>query len=421
LDLKRSFSNNSLLIFLTLCIISLVVIDSVRRDQLSVKDGDVIVLSMAYSSEKRGWIEHLTNRFVDHWHDNDLGDGKDIHVQFNAFGSRESLIQILSGGLKPVIWSPAASLWVPLFDWMWQEQYDSSIITSFSSIVFSPIVIGTWQSYADEHNITGFASLHQLALDGSLLFAHTDPQLSNSGYMGVILELCAAIDGSPEDITYDKETGIGTLTNSTVKQWVRELEKTAVHYGSSTGFLAKRAALGGPSEINAFIVYENLIIENNKQGLEEQWGDKLVAIYPEDGTLFSDHPFTILDADWVSEEQKEAAQIFLDFIKTTKIQELAPQYGLRPTVPISPSVIHEHFSEEMGVQEIIPVDQFNISLVDPEVINRIPDFWLSVKATSLVSNAGQNSLITYNGSFIASWLLTPIVLSVIILKRRKRL
>ena len=32
----------------------------------------------------------------------------------------------------------------------------------------------------------------------------------------------------------------------------------------------------------------------------------LVAIYPEEGTLYSDNPFFILDAEWVSDDQREA-------------------------------------------------------------------------------------------------------------------
>ena len=41
----------------------------------------------------------------------------------------------------------------------------------------------------------------------------------------------------------------------------------------------------------------------------------LVAIYPKDGTLLSDNPFVILDADGVTAEKKAAAADFLTFVR----------------------------------------------------------------------------------------------------------
>jgi Ca-activated chloride channel family protein len=62
----------------------------------------------------------------------------------------------------------------------------------------------------------------------------------------------------------------------------------------------------------------------------------LVAIYPVEGTFWSDHPFSVLDADWVDGEAREAAGILLASLKTRSAQQQALALGFRPVDPAIP-------------------------------------------------------------------------------------
>ena len=44
----------------------------------------------------------------------------------------------------------------------------------------------------------------------------------------------------------------------------------------------------------------------------------LVAIYPEEGTLYSDNPLFVLDAEWVDDDEAEGAQQFIDFVQRAR-------------------------------------------------------------------------------------------------------
>ena len=57
---------------------------------------------------------------------------------------------------------------------------------------------------------------------------------------------------------------------------------------------------------------------------------KLVAIYPNEGTFWADHPYAVLNADWVSAEQRQAARQLLDFLRAPAQQKLALNAGFRP-------------------------------------------------------------------------------------------
>jgi Ca-activated chloride channel family protein len=71
----------------------------------------------------------------------------------------------------------------------------------------------------------------------------------------------------------------------------------------------------------------------------------LVAIYPKEGTLFSDSPFYVLNADWVTQEKKDAAKQFGDFVQGEENQKKALQYNFRPGNPkvaIGPPIVTQN-------------------------------------------------------------------------------
>ena len=57
---------------------------------------------------------------------------------------------------------------------------------------------------------------------------------------------------------------------------------------------------------------------------------QLVFIFPSKGTYWTEQPYCILDGEWVSAPQKEAAKIFRDYLLARPQQELAINYYLRP-------------------------------------------------------------------------------------------
>ena len=56
----------------------------------------------------------------------------------------------------------------------------------------------------------------------------------------------------------------------------------------------------------------------------------LVFIFPAHGTFWAQHPYCILDAEWVTQEQHEAARLYEDYLLAPEQQALAVDKGLRP-------------------------------------------------------------------------------------------
>src|SRR3546814_11449136 len=97
----------------------------------------------------------------------------------------------------------------------------------------------------------------------------------------------------------------------------------------------------------------------------------LVAIYPEEGTLYSDNPLIVLDADWVDADEKAAAARFVEFAQRPENQERVLEFGFRPGNP--------------DVAVTAPVDRANgvdptqpqplLEVPSPEVTVAVLDAW----------------------------------------------
>ncbi len=101
----------------------------------------------------------------------------------------------------------------------------------------------------------------------------------------------------------------------------------------STGQFMTDMIRFGPSKYDIAVVYENLAISQieNAQG---RWGN--LKIYYPTTTLWSDHPIAVVNADWVTPAQKAAAKVWIDYLKSRPMQELALSFGFRPADPTVP-------------------------------------------------------------------------------------
>ena len=352
------------------------------------EDGEgYIQITFIYSSEKSTWIGETQSEFEAYWNAKCADDPslKSVKLNFQPYGSGSSLIALLNGEIKPVIWSPASSIWVPLLNSKWKDltNTDGDIVknTSVSTIVYSPVVIATWEDFNATHDIKGIHDLHDLivAHPGVVKMAHTDPRSSNSGFMAMIMMTGAYLGGSnTENITMDD------ITDDDLIQWMTEVESSAIQYGESTGFLGRTMRDNGPESLNIAFLYEN-VIQDYCTVAEENFGQKMVAIYPEEGSLYSDHPFCVLDAEWVSDEQRMVANEYIEFISSKEMVTKAISTGFRPinstllADPVVNEVYLAAFNENYGVTSDQGLINELVPPADGSIIARIPDLWLMTR------------------------------------------
>jgi Ca-activated chloride channel family protein len=289
-----------------------------------------ILVRFVYSTEKTAFMAALVERF------NASGprvSGRPVFVDGSAIASGAAEQRIAAGTLKPVVWSPASSLWGRLLNY----DADRTLAPASSpSLMRTPLVIAMWEPMARAmgwpRTPIGFGDLLRLARSragwgaygrpdlGPFKLVHTNPDFSTSGLEAVVAEYYAATG---------RRSGLTTndVTASRARLQVRDLERSIVHYGDTTPFVAERMRKEGTGYASAVAMEETTLLHFNRG---RSGADRLVAVYPSEGTFFSDNPFMVLDAPWVRPEQARAAAAFQRFLLAQITPEVARRYFFQP-------------------------------------------------------------------------------------------
>ena len=331
--------------------------------------GPPVALSILYGSEKKTWLEEAATAFEQSGAT--TKSGRPIDVVPKAMGSGEAALAILDGSEKPHVFSPASGAYITLLneDWLSSAQTPRTkpIAPAGDPLVLSPIVIAMWRPMAEAlgwpGKPLGWADVIKVSRDpkgwatlghpewGAFKLGHTHPAFSNSGLLSVLAEAYAGA-GKQRGLTAADVAGKET------RAFVQAVEGAIVHYGKSTGFFAEKMLERGPAYMSAAVLYENLVIES--YGKNQDPGMPLVALYPSEGTFWSDHPYSVLDADWVGPEEREAAAAFLAFLKARPQQERALALGFRPGDP--------------SIAMAAPIDaDHGVDPKQPETLLEVPD------------------------------------------------
>ena len=311
--------------------------------QCSAHSSNPVMLTMYYGSEKEAWINDVVADFNSR--NITACDGR-ITVKATPIGSGQSMQEILNGTIQPDIWSPAGGVWLGRLNAQWEAKHGSDLIdtgaTASPSLVTSPVVIAMWKPEAEAlgwpNKAIGWADIAALSTNpqgwaayghpefGDFKFGHTHPDYSNSGLDAVIAENYAAV-GKVRGLT------AADVNNSKTRDFVANVESSIIHYGDSTGFFADKMFSNGPNYLSATVMYESLVVQANDGKTYPHLAYPVVAIYPKEGTFYSDHPFAILQASWVTPAKKAAALALRNFLLAPAQQRKALQYGFRPADP----------------------------------------------------------------------------------------
>jgi Ca-activated chloride channel homolog len=320
------------------------------------REGDCVVIQLAASSEKAALLRDLAAEYED---EDGEADGRCAGVEVTSKASGGAMDALARGwdeavdGPRPDVWSPAASSWTVLLRQATSTSDEPDLIgeVDLPSIAQTPLVIAMPQPMAETlgwpEAELGWGDVLALAKDpqgwgafdrpwGAFKLGKTHPGFSTSGLHATVGAYFAAT-GLASDLSQ------ADLARPEVQEYVRDVENAVVHYGDTTltflSNLQKADAAGqGLSYVSAVTVEEKSVWDYNQgnpTGDPQTLGDAdpprtpLVAIYPKEGTLISDNPYVVLQADWVDDAKRAVAQDFLEFVQTDEAQRRFGEFGFR--------------------------------------------------------------------------------------------
>ena len=306
-------------------------------------------LFFTYSSEKKDWVKDVTATFNQGGYKTKAG--KLIYVDAIAEGSGDCIDGIINDTQKADVVSPASEAFVRLGNTQGRAKLGREVIGPTQNLVLAPVVIGIWEPMAKAlgwpDKPIGWSDILALATDnqgwatyghpewGKFKFGHTHPEYSNSGLVSLVAIAYAAV-GKTTSLE------INDLIDPKVGDFIKGIENSVLHYGSSTGFFAKKMFANGPRYLSAAVMYESLVVQSYS---EPNMAFPVVAVYPKEGTFWSDHPAGIVDREWVTPEKREAADVYIKFLLDKPQQLTALKYGFRPgptEMPVGPPIDSTH-------------------------------------------------------------------------------
>ena len=356
--------------------------------ELLLPPPEPVVISVLYSTEKEAWLKEAASAFES---SGAQIDGHPITVQLEPMGSREMYLAVLDGSRQPDMISPASMLQVAILQDLSAAQNGAALVNpadqvNCRSVVTTPLVLVAWKERADV--LWGQApgpelwkELQKVVVDpngwaaynhpewGYLKFGHTNPLRSNSGFMTILLMTYGY---------YGRTSGLEAgeiLSNPEYQQWFLDFERTISQFEPSTGPLMQKMIAYGPSTYDLTAVYEANAIEQADNAVG-RYGE--LRVYYPPASIWSDHPFCVVSAPWVSSQKAGAARQFLDYLSSRPMQELALlKYGFRPAdagIPLDqPGSPFQRYTANGFLADISSIPA--VEVPPGNVLNTLLEFW----------------------------------------------
>ena len=372
-------------------------------DEGGFADDGCTAVVVATSSEKVNLMEDLGEQFKKSSEHDALDSCATVRPVNVASGKAAEYLSestkdwALGAETAPTVWSPASTVWTNRVASISGEK----VVAGAESFAKTPVVFGMPESMAKALGYPGkpisLQQLEKLIADpkgwgavgkpmwGSFKIAKTNPNSSTTG-MSMLLMQAYAASGKSKDLTTKDVAGAEAFSKA--------FESGAIHYGDTTGKvlqnLADKTSGKGSSYVSAIALEETSLYNyniGNPDSHTVQPGEtltppdeKLVAVYPSEGSMWSDNPAVVLGAEWVTPEQRTAAEAFVKFLHTKAAQQTLPKYGFRP---IDDSVdVSKYLNADVGIDPKQPTA--SLPQPDPEVVSAAIDQWAAIRKPSAV-------------------------------------
>ncbi|HNS02185.1 MAG TPA: VWA domain-containing protein [Anaerolineae bacterium] len=367
----------TLISFLCICgvVLSLFLRDSrpISQTPSAQENGRTASLTLASTPDKAELMRTLVDRF--NAQQLRTTDRQPMQVQLVELTPDVMIEEALAGPTFQAM-SPDSSIWLDQLDRRWSEAQQveegaiaPSLVGESVRFAISPVVIAAWEDVARSlgwpDQPTGWQEIQQrAAADPNFRWSHPGANVA-SGLLATLAEFYAGA-GKTRGLTEQDATAQSTL------DYVSAVERTVKFYGEGEAAIMQRIRQEGRAFLDAFVVQEHLVVNHNRQNS----GDRLVALYPSEGTLWADHPLALLEAGNVTDNQRQTWRALRDFMQSAEAQRIVLESGFRPA-DLSVSLADSPIAAANGVDASQP--QTTLQVPGPAVVDVVQNVWQFTK------------------------------------------
>ncbi|MCB0149095.1 MAG: substrate-binding domain-containing protein, partial [Caldilineaceae bacterium] len=267
-------------------------------------------------------------------------DGKSLRVSVTPYDP-EAMVRTAVQSPPFQAISPDSTLWLDRLEQLWAaraaEGAESEAampigqrrISAQTRYAVSPIVLAAWEDVARRlgwpDQPVSWQDIQQRATqDPDFKWSHANTKHA-SGLLAVLAEFYAGA-GLTRGLTVEAATDPATL------EYVKAVEGTVRFYGENEDQVVEQLKREGRNFLDLFVAQERVVLDWNRQNP----GERLIALYPAEGTLWTDHPLALLELGQgegepaVTKNQQRTYQAFSEFITGADAQQRLLAAGYRP-------------------------------------------------------------------------------------------
>jgi Ca-activated chloride channel homolog len=402
---------------LTIAMILVVVIVLVGSSIMHIRSCEILPVTVVHWSNSHLMRSGLMNEMADqfnqeqHW----TRHGQRIEIQVFNYGSAEQSddlafrikrgVPLVRDVPNPTIVTPSSADWLIRAN---QAVRHTLVDTAASrSIVSAYIGIVTYRDmaeclgwpdkqigYADiialRNDPRGWASYPTARAEWGQrpLVAFTDPITSTTGRSVLFSLYAIAANKSP------RELDLADVSNPQVIGYVKRFQSLIDHYMIGTVPLNTKV-YQGPRYGHFFLMPEDNLI-HLYEGTEYAFIDgkevqappiqkPMVMIYPREGSMVRNNIAGMVQAPWVTPDQREGAERWVDFLLQDRQQKAFMQAGFRPGSQLSLADPASRINGKYGLDPEPQTPLLSPELIDPAVADSIEKAWPEVKRPGIVT------------------------------------
>src|SRR5262249_47500264 len=192
---------------------------------------------------------------------------------------------------------------------------------------------------------------------GSLRLVLSNPNFADSG-VNTVVSIALGILEKSKGLTAEE---LGGPVHAAA---VKALDNAVVWYPASIEDFVRNEVLGVPPRCHMTFLPEHKLLVLNERSARRKAPPDWVAIYPAQGTILDNITGAVIQREWVTPEQREAAGVALRLLKTPAVQKRILATGHRPVLP--GLALGAPLTEAMGVDPKPP--RASIEMPPVEVI-----------------------------------------------------
>ncbi len=285
------------------------------------------VLQLAYSPEKATLIKPLVDEFNAGRYKTSAGIRMTIAAE--ALAPDAMVSAALEGRFQAV--TPDSSIWLDQMDRGWATSHPDAgaLVGQSFRYAVSPVVVAMWEDTARAlgypNRAIGWQDiLNRAKSDANFRWSHP----STNSASGLLTTLAVFYAGA------GKTRGLSEADAKaqTTLDYVSAVEKTVRYYGEGETAVIERAIQEGRNYLDAFVVQEQMVIYFNGKNK-----GRLIAVYPQEGTLWEDHPMALLEGPGLTSDQRQTFARWQQFLLSSETQKKILSLGYRPadlTIPL---------------------------------------------------------------------------------------